>query len=133
MLGDDFILKTQFFQGTEHAVGFDSPKLAFFDFLASGQHAAVDGYRHPGLFKDIGSTGDDLGNLILPDVHVAHHQLVCIRVLFYSLDEADDHILDFFSKIFAGLQIGTGHDHPFTIFRFGHFYFGVIPKPLDRY
>ena len=137
----DFIFKTQLACGAPHTEGLHASQLALGDLHAtfllrlpmqrSRNPALVKSYRYQRTFKYIRSTCYDLNQFFFSYIDLTHHQLICIRVFFYFLDLSDYHAIHFFTEVFAGFQIGTGHDHSVTKFLVRNIYIDIIIQPLD--
>ena len=136
-----FIIKAQFACGTQHTKRFHTSQFTFRDLHAafllrlpmqrSRDPAFVKCHRHQCAFKYVRCSRYDLDRFFFACIDLTHHQLICIRVLFYFLDLSDYHAFHFFTEMLAGFQVGTGHDHSVTELLIGNIYIDIIIQPLD--
>ena len=83
-------------------------------------------YRNIGTFKDIRRSRYNLNRFCFPDIELAYHKLVGIRVLVYFYDFAHYNLVHVLSDHFQCFQVGSRHDHAVAEFLGAYINFCII-------
>ena len=99
---------------TDHTEGSDTAELGILDHhrlaLAVPTHnGSRAGYGHPHTFAQIDTTADDVLDLTVSDIYLAHPQTICVRVRLDSLDHTHNHIVEPARQFFHIFYLYRGH------------------------